>query len=182
RCCGARRSGSRLVVITVQPLAARASTTARPIPEVPPVTRAVRSVCAISGLLPCRCRGREEATDPQTGEDAPAEERSLQGVVAVHAAPAEAGDLTGGEEPGDRCPCRPDDLSVEVRLEPAEGLAREQTQPHRDQRSVRRIEDPMGPDGPDDLVAEVGPGIVDRLDLRVLGEGVVGLPVALPDL
>src|SRR5699024_7511672 len=111
--------------------------------EVPPVTRAARSVRGISGLPSCRGRAREEATDPQTGEDAPAQERSLQRGVAVHAASAEAGDLTGGEEPGDRCPSCPDDLTVEVRLEPAEGLAREQTQPHRDQRPVRRIEDPV---------------------------------------
>ena len=35
---------------------------------------------------------------------------------------------------------------------------------------------------PHDLVAQVGPGIVDRLDLRVLGEPVVHLPIAFDDL
>ena len=54
------------------------------------------------------------------GEQAAAEERALQGPVAVHPAAAEARDLAGREQAGDRLTAGPQDLRVEVGFQAAQ--------------------------------------------------------------
>ena len=100
----------------------------------------------------------------------------------MYAAATESRDLAGRVEPVEHAAVRLHDGRVEVRLQPAQGLAREQTQPHRDERPVGRVEDLVRFLHPHDLVAEVVPGIVDCLHLRILGKGVVHLPVSFDDL
>ena len=73
-------------------------------------------------------------------------------------------------------------LAVEVGLEPAERLAREDVEADGDQRAVRRVEDLVRLRDADQLVGAAAAGVVDRHHLDVLGEGVVDLAVARDDV
>jgi hypothetical protein len=73
-------------------------------------------------------------------------------------------------------------LAVEIGLDPAEGLARQDVQLHRDQRPVPRIEDRVRSGRPDQPVAPIGPRTAQGGDLRILAERVGELPVPREDL
>src|SRR4051794_3829778 len=81
----------------------------------PPLPR----VRGSGGLL----RRRPSGCSP--GEEAASEEGALQGVVAVDAPAAEAGDLAGRVETVDRVAVGAQGAGVEVGLDAAEGLAGE---------------------------------------------------------
>ena len=51
----------------------------------------------------------------------------------MHPTAAEPGDLARGIQARNGIPVDPDDLAVEVGLQPAERLAREDVEPHRDE-------------------------------------------------
>ena len=124
-------------------------------------------------------RGRRRPAGDPPGEQAPAQERALQRPVAVHAAAAESGHLARGVQPADRgrrpaCSTRAD-RSVS---RPAERLAGDHVQPHRDQRAGRRVEHLVRLDGAHPPVAEVPAGRPDRDDLRVLAQP--GAHLAVP--
>ena len=99
----------------------------------------------------------------------------------MHAAAAEPVDLAGGVQPGQRLAGGGQAAAGQVGLEAAEGLAGQDVQAYGDQRAGLRVEQPVRPGDPDQPVAAVAPGAVDRGDLGVLGVGVVDLAVALLD-
>ena len=73
-------------------------------------------------------------------EDAPAQERPLQRAVAVHPAAAETRHLAGSEHVAQRLPIRPQHAPRQVGLQPAQRLARQNPQPHGDQRPRLGVE------------------------------------------
>ena len=123
-------------------------------------------------------RSGRASGDP-AGEDAAAEEGALERVVAVHPAAAEAGDLARGVDTRERLARGLEHAGVEVGVQAAEGLARQDVQPDGDQRAVGGVEELVRRGDPDQLVAAVVAVPADEGDLGVLGVGVVQLPVAL---
>ncbi|GAW25974.1 putative fumarate reductase succinate dehydrogenase flavo protein [Rosellinia necatrix] len=112
------------------------------------------------------------------GEDAAAEEGALEGVVAVDAAAAEAGGLTGGVEAGEHRAVGAHDAAAEVGLDAAEGLARQQVHAHGDEGAVGRVEQAVRRRDAAAAVRPVVAAVADQHDLRVLAERVVDLAVA----
>ncbi|MPL91111.1 hypothetical protein SDC9_37174 [bioreactor metagenome] len=98
------------------------------------------------------------------------------------AAAAEPRRLAAGEKAGDRPAVGAKRLPGQVGFDPPQRLARQHMQPHRDQRSGRRIEDPVRPRRAHQPVAEIGARTAQRGDLHILGEGVCKLAVARLDL
>ena len=91
------------------------------------------------------CGRSDRPSRDATTEDASTEERPLERAIPVHAAAAEPGDLAGRVESGNRLPAGSEHPSLKVRLEPAEGLSREDVQPDGDERTIARIENRRGP-------------------------------------
>jgi hypothetical protein len=92
------------------------------------ITVDARARLAVSGPRPDRTLGqrpRGAAASRPAREQAATEERALQGPVAVHAAAAEAGHLARGVQAGNWLPGLVKHLSVEVGVQAAERLARE---------------------------------------------------------
>src|SRR5690242_18002220 len=85
--------------------------------------------------------GRSGAARRPAGEDAAAEEGALECVVAVHATAAEARDLARGVHARQWFARRLEDAGVEVGVQAAEGLARQDVQPYGDERAVLRVEE-----------------------------------------
>src|SRR3954465_5334298 len=93
------------------------------------------AVPCTAGRRPSRARSqcrRQRAAGGPAGEQAAAEERALQRPVAVHAPPAETGDLPGGVQAGERLTVGAQHPGLEVGLQAAEGLAGEQVEPDGD--------------------------------------------------
>src|SRR5947208_17015311 len=107
-----------------------------------------------------RAPGDGAARNPAR-EQAAAKERTLQRAVAVDPAPPEARHLAGCVEPWDRIAVVAEDACLEVGLEPAEGLARQDRQPHADQRTGRGVEDPVRRGDAAEAVGQVAPSPVD---------------------
>ena len=139
-----------------------------------------RAPDAVAGRL--AQRGGQRAAGGAPAEDAAAEERALQRAVAVHAAAAEAGDLAGGVQAGQRLAGVGQDAALQVGLQAAERLAREDVQLDGDQRAGVGVEQAVGRGDAGDAVGEVGARAADRGDLHVLGVRVVHLAVAGDDL
>ena len=116
------------------------------------------------------------ATRPENR--AAAEERPLQRTVAVHAAAAEAGDLAGGVQAGERLPVDAEHLRREVGVQAAERLAREDVQLDRDQRTGVGIEQRVRRGDSREAVGQVAAGAANRGDLHVLAVRVDHLTVA----
>src|SRR6185436_19678812 len=76
------------------------------------------SRCLVVRLPPGRGRGRPAGG--AAGEEASAQERALERAVAVHAAAAEAGDLAGGVQAGNRLALLVQHAGVQVGMEAAE--------------------------------------------------------------
>src|SRR5215211_6075086 len=77
---------------------------------------------------------RHGAARAAAGEETAAEEGALEGAVPVHPPAAEAGDLAGRVEPGQRLAVGAQHARLEVGLEAAERLAGEDVELHADQR------------------------------------------------
>src|SRR5205085_11960267 len=77
-----------------------------------------------------RCAAREQAA---------AEERPLERAIAVHAAAAETRDLPDRVEARDDGAARVEDARIEIGLQPAERLARENIEADRDERAMRGV-------------------------------------------
>src|SRR5436305_13753041 len=90
-----------------------------------------------------RERMGEGAAGHAAGEQAPSEERALQGAVAVDAAAAEARRLPGGIQTRERLTGGLQHPALEVRLETAERLSGEDVEPDRDERPRVRVQPPM---------------------------------------
>ena len=86
----------------------------------------------------------------------------------MHSAPAESGYLTRGEQARDRLAGIRQYPPGQVGLQPAEGLAGDDVQPHRDQRAGPGIEDLVRGGGADEAFAERPARVADRHDLHVL--------------
>ena len=138
---------------------------------------------------PSPIESRSGAARHPSGEQAPAQERPFERVVAMHAAPAEARGLTGSEQ-SPRSPLGPPSspstntalaLTVtrrrypqhsplQIRVQPAQRLPREHPQSHGDEWSGLGIRQPMRRHRAHDLVTHVSASRVDGLDLSVLCE------------
>ena len=125
--------------------------------------------------------GSGAARDP-AGEQAAAEERALQGPVAVHAAAAEAGRLARRVEAGHRLPGGGQHPGGQVGVQAAEALAGQHVQPDRDQRAGRRVEQRVRLGDAHEPVAQVGTCPPDGRHLRVLAERAGGVRVPGHDL
>ena len=89
------------------------------------------------GKLYATADGRS-APGGAAGEDAAAQERALQRAVAVHAAAAEARHLARRIDVAERRAVGLEHARRQVGLQAAQRLARQDPEPHRDQRSVGR--------------------------------------------
>src|SRR5699024_3748181 len=114
--------------------------------------------------------------------DAAAQERALERAVTVHAASSEAGDLAGGPQAWHHGAVGAPDPTVQVGLDAAEGLARDDVQPYRDEGAGAGVEDLVRRCGAGESFTTGAPAVVDGGDLQVLGERVVDLAVARHDL
>src|SRR5437763_17223809 len=74
-----------------------------------------------------------------------------------------------------------EDAAIEIRLESTQRFAREDVEPDRDQRSMRRIENAMRRRNADQLVADIIARAAQRHDLHILAEGIQNLAVARDD-
>src|ERR1700730_5657657 len=88
-------------------------------------------------------------------EQTPAQKRSLQRAIAVHAAAAESGGFAGRVEPPDDLAVASESARIEVGLETAKRLAGQDVELHRDQRSLFGIEDAMRLVGSDQRVRDL---------------------------
>src|SRR4051812_33510751 len=116
------RSASRSVDSAIRPRHCRSSSTS--------VTSAIvpyRRTADVTGL---RHRVGGGATGLATGEQAAAEERTLQRAVPVHAAAAETGHLAGRVHAGQRLAVGAQDPAGKVGRKATEGLAGEDVQPY----------------------------------------------------
>ena len=123
-------------------------------------------------------RGGDGAAGGASREEAPAEEGALEGPVPVHPAAAESGRLPRRIQPGDRFTIDPEHAAGEVGLKASQGLSGDDGEADGDERAVRRVQELVRCRRPDQPVAAVPAGAVDRRDLRVLGECIVELAVA----
>ncbi|KAJ0163891.1 hypothetical protein CTA2_2171 [Colletotrichum tanaceti] len=124
---------------------------------------------------------RDAAARRPPGEDAASQEGPLQAVVAVDAAAAEAGGLACRVQARELGAVGPHDVALEVRLDAAQRLPRQQVHAHRDERAVLGVQQPVRRRDAAPPVGPVGAAVVDEHGLRVLGVGVVELAVAQLD-
>src|ERR1700686_175008 len=133
--------------------------------------------------LPCLDdRGRGGPAGGSPGEQATAEERSLERSISVHAASAEASDFPSGVDAEQRRPVRSKHARGKIGLKPAERLASEDVEAHGDQRPGGRIEQTMRLCDTNQPASEVTPPRSNRLDLRVFGRCANDRLVAAGDL
>src|SRR3984885_232324 len=125
------------------------------------------------GRRAARVAAREQAT---------AKKCPFQRAIAVHAAAAETGGFAGRIEPAHDLAVLAEHARIEIGLKTAQRLAGQNVELHRNQRTMRGIENPVRLRRADQAVADVTPRIVDVDDLRVLGIGVFDLAVARLDL
>lgn len=125
--------------------------------------RSTRRACRHSAHRACRRAARRAA-----GEEAAAQERALQGAVAVDAAAAEAGGLACRVQARDRCAALGQDARGQVGLQATEGLAGEDVQLDGDQRARGGVEDAVRRGGADEPVAEEPAGPATAVTWRSL--------------
>lgn len=89
--------------------------------------------------------------------------------------------LAGSIQPRERAPVGPDDVALEVGLDAAERLARQQVHAHGDQRPARRVQQLVGRRDAAARVGPVLPPVADQHHLRVLAVAVCYLGVARLD-
>lgn len=101
----------------------------------------------------------------------------------MYAATAEASDLPGREEIGERGSVSANSVAVQVGFQSAQSLPREQMELDRDQGSVLRVQDlTWFRDAAGQLIWPVVPGVVDEHDLAVFAEFIFSLAIAEVDL
>src|SRR5690606_1671604 len=108
-----------------------------------------------SSLAPKSLQRGDRTAGGATREQAPAQEGAFQRAVTVDAAGTEAAGLTHRVQAGDRGSGRVEYLSIQVRLDSAEALAREDVQFDGDQRARFRVEHLVRARYPDQLVSAV---------------------------
>src|SRR5471032_1787000 len=96
-----------------------------------------------------RLQAGDGASRSASAEETAAEERSLEGAIAVHPAAAEATRFARRVKARDRLAVRAECLRGEIGLDAAEALTREYVQLDRDQRPGRRVEDAVRLRDPD---------------------------------
>lgn len=114
-------------------------------------------------------------------EDTTSQECPFQRIIPVHAATSKTGRLPRRVQTGEALAPGLHDVGLEVRLEPAERLAREQVHAHGDERAVLGVEQAVGRGDAAPAVGPVLAAVADEHGLGVLGVGVVELAVARGD-
>ncbi len=100
----------------------------------------------------------------------------------MHAAAAKTGRLAGGVKPRHDPAVAAEHPRIEIGLEPAQRLAGQDVELHRNQGPMLGIENPVRFCGADQPVADIFPRVVDVHHLRVLDVRICDLAVARLDL
>ena len=116
------------------------------------------------------------------GENAAAEERPFKRSIAVNTTAAETGDFTRCIKPRHWLAVRTDHAAFEISLQTAEGFARQNPQPNRNQRTGTRVEQFMWARSSDQAIAEIFPRRANCRDLGVFAERIVELEVTSDNL
>ena len=119
---------------------------------------AARSAGVTTGL----CVTRRGSARDAAGKDAAAEEGAFERAIAVHPAAAKATHLARRIKTAKRRAARHEDATVEIGLETAERLARQDPEADRDERTGLRIGEAMRAGDSDEAIADVATRVTYR--------------------
>lgn len=144
--------------------------------------RAARERHRFNALLRRKLSYRLATPGLATREDTPPQKTSFERVVAMIATPAKPTHLAGCEQAFDPFALCIKNLPIQIGLETAQCLAGDDMQLDRDQWTVLSVKKAVRLGGAHQLVTAIIPSRMNSHQLRILGEGIVNLPVASHDL